>query len=104
MGTDAGVGAHGENARELQMMVENGMTPLQAIRASTHSAARLLHLDKQLGTLEAGKLADVILVNGQIHQNIQPLVNPANVQLVLKGGNVMKNLTETTLPVATGLA
>ena len=100
MGTDAGVGAHGENARELHLMVENGMTPLQAITASTQSAARLLHLDKQLGTLEVGKVADVILVNGQVHQDIQKLVNPANVKLVLKGGEVMKNLTETTLPMA----
>jgi imidazolonepropionase-like amidohydrolase len=100
MGTDAGVGAHGENARELPLMVENGMTPLQAIRASTHHAAHLLHLDKQLGTLEAGKLADVILVDGQVHQDIQKLVNPANVKLVLKGGEVVKNLTETTLPMA----
>ena len=100
MGTDAGVGAHGENARELQLMVENGMTPLQAIIASTQSAARLLHLDKQLGTLEAGKVADVILVDGQVHQDIQKLVNPANVKLVLKGGEAVKNLTETTLPMA----
>ena len=100
MGTDAGVGAHGENARELQMMVENGMTPLQAITASTQSAARLLHLDKQLGTLEAGKVADIILVDGQVYQDIQKLVNPANVKLVLKGGEAVKNLTETTLPMA----
>ena len=100
MGTDAGVGAHGENARELHLMVENGMTPLQAVTASTQSAARLLHLDKQLGTLEVGKLADVILVDGQVHQDIQKLVNPANVKLVLKGGAAMKNLTETTLPMA----
>ena len=100
MGTDAGVGPHGENARELQLMVENGMTPLQAIRASTQSAARLLHLHKQLGTLEAGKLADVILVDGQVHQDIQKIVNPANVKLVLKNGEAVKNLTEAALPMA----
>ena len=104
MGTDAGVGAHGENARELQLMVENGMTPLQAITASTQSAARLLHLDKQLGTLEVGKVADIILVDGQVHQDIQKLVNPANVKLVMKGGEVVKNLTETTLPMAASLS
>ena len=63
MGTDAGVGAHGENARELQVRPLKTTSPLQAIRASTQHAARLLHLDKRLGTLEAGKLADVILVD-----------------------------------------
>ena len=45
MGTDAGVGKHGENGRELLLMVENGMTPMQAIVASTANAAKLLHLD-----------------------------------------------------------
>jgi imidazolonepropionase-like amidohydrolase len=104
MGTDAGVGAHGENGRELQLMVENGMTPLQAITASTLSAARLLHLDEQLGTLEAGKLADVILVDGQVHQDIQKLANPANVKLVLKGGKAAKNQTDISLPLIAGLS
>jgi imidazolonepropionase-like amidohydrolase len=103
MGTDAGVGAHGENGRELQLMVENGMTPLQAITASTLSAARLLHLDQQLGTLEAGKLADIILVDGQVHQDIQRLANPANVKLVLKGGKAAKNQTDVSLPLIAGL-
>src|SRR2546429_2315586 len=59
MGTDSGVGKHGENGRELALMVENGMTTMQAIVASTQNAARLLHLDKQIGTLEGGKLADL---------------------------------------------
>jgi imidazolonepropionase-like amidohydrolase len=104
MGTDAGVGAHGENGRELQLMVENGMTPLQAITASTLSAARLLHLDTQLGTLESGKLADVILVDGQVHQDIQKLADPANVKLVLKGGKAAKNQTDILLPLIAGLS
>ena len=104
MGTDAGVGAHGENGRELQLMVENGMTPLQAISASTLHAARLLHLDSDLGTLEAGKLADVILADGQVATDITRLVKPANVKLVLKGGLAAKNeLEDVQLPLIAGL-
>lgn len=104
MGTDAGVGAHGENGRELEMMVENGMTPLQAISASTLHAARLLHLDSELGTLEAGKLADVILVDGQVGSDITRLAKPKNVKLVLKGGLAAKNEFDVSLPLIAGLA
>ncbi len=99
MGTDAGVGPHGENGRELQLMVENGMTPLQAISAATLHAARLLHLDAQLGTLEAGKLADVILVDGQVASDINKLARPANIKLVLKGGLAAKNELDVQLPL-----
>jgi len=95
MGTDSGVGRHGENGRELQLMVENGMSPMQAIVASTSSAAKLLYLDDQLGILEEGKLADVILVEGNVLENIGVLADPVNVKLVLKGGNVVKNLLDS---------
>lgn len=104
MGTDAGVGAHGENGRELQLMVENGMTPLQAIAASTLHAARLLHLDHQLGTLENGKLADIILVEGDVSSDINKIAKPANVKLVLKGGRAAKNQLDVELPTIAGLA
>jgi imidazolonepropionase-like amidohydrolase len=92
MGTDSGVGRHGENGRELSLMVQHGMTPMQAIVASTANAARLLHLDTQLGTLEAGKLADVIVVAGDVSADVTPLAEPENVRLVLKGGRTVKNL------------
>ncbi len=91
MGTDSGVGRHGDNGRELQLMVEHGMTPTQAIVASTSSAARLLRLDNQLGTLEEGKLADIIIVEGDVLDNISRIANPDNVKFVLKGGSEMKN-------------
>jgi len=91
LGSDAGISHHGENGRELQRMVENGMTPMQAIQASTYHASRLLRLDEQLGTLEKGKLADVILVAADVLQNISAIANPAHVQLVLKGGQIVKN-------------
>jgi imidazolonepropionase-like amidohydrolase len=95
MGTDSGVGKHGENGREVQLMVENGMTPMQSIIASTASAARLLHLDQELGTLEEGKLADVIIVEGDVLSDISKIADPANVKLVLKEGQAVKNLLES---------
>ena len=92
MGTDAGVGRHGENGRELQLMVETGMTPMQSIRATTLNAAQLLHLDKQLGTLEEGKLADIIVVAGNVLDDISIIANPDNVKFVLKGGEAVKDM------------
>jgi imidazolonepropionase-like amidohydrolase len=91
MGTDSGVGRHGENGRELQLMAENGMTPMQAIVASTSSAAQLLRLDGQLGTLEEGKLADIIIVDGNVLDDISRVANPENVQVVFKAGSEVKN-------------
>ena len=64
MGTDSGVTPHGLNLRELALMVEGGMTPMQAIEATTRSAAELMGLDDELGTLEAGKRADLVVVDG----------------------------------------
>jgi imidazolonepropionase-like amidohydrolase len=64
MGTDSGVTPHGQNLRELALMVEGGMTPAQALVATTSTAARLMGLDQELGTLEAGKRADVVVVGG----------------------------------------
>lgn len=64
MGTDSGVTPHGQNLRELGLMVEGGMSPMQAIVATTRSAAELMGLESELGTLEPGKRADLVLVDG----------------------------------------
>ena len=64
MGTDCGITPHGENLRELQLMVDGGMTPAAALEATTRSAAQLLGVDDDLGTIEAGKLADLVVVSG----------------------------------------
>jgi imidazolonepropionase-like amidohydrolase len=64
MGTDSGVTPHGNNLRELQLMVEGGMTPMQAIVATSRSAAQLMGLEDELGTLEPGKRADLVVVDG----------------------------------------
>lgn len=64
MGTDTGVSPHGENLRELELMVEGGMSPAAVLQATTLEAARLMRLDGELGSLEAGKRADVVAVAG----------------------------------------
>ncbi len=94
MGTDSGVGPHGRNARELGLMVEHGMTPMQSIVASTSEAARLLRLDKEVGTLEAGKLADVLLVEGDLLANITAVEDQGKLALVMKAGQVVKSRME----------
>ena len=94
MGTDAGTpfNRHGRNAQELRRMVEFGMTPMQAVEAATASAAALLGLDQELGTIEAGKHADLILVNGNPLDDIALLQEPANVEWVIQGGTIVKGI------------
>jgi imidazolonepropionase-like amidohydrolase len=72
---------------------------MQSILASTSNAARLLHLDDCLGTLEVGKLADIIVVDGNVLADIGRIANPANVKLVLKEGRAAKNLLDADVPV-----
>ena len=76
MGTDSGVGPHGQNLRELGLMVDAGLTPTQALVATTKTAAELLGVEDDLGTIQEGKLADLVVVDGdpldvsQLQQNI----------------------------------
>lgn len=64
MGTDSGVTPHGQNLRELELMQEGGMTPIETLVATTKTAAELMGLQDELGTLEPGKRADLVLVEG----------------------------------------
>ena len=64
MGTDSGVTRHGRNLEELPLLVEAGMTPVQALCAATSSAAELMSLQAELGTIEPGKRADLVIVDG----------------------------------------
>jgi imidazolonepropionase-like amidohydrolase len=64
MGTDSGVGPHGDNLAELQLMADCGMTPEQVWHAATLSAAQLMGVDAELGSLERGKRADVVVLEG----------------------------------------
>ena len=83
MGTDCPVAPHGTNLRELVLMAENGFTPTQALVAATSSAAELMGLSDELGTLEAGKRADVVVVDGDPFE-FEKL--PERIQFVYKDG------------------
>jgi imidazolonepropionase-like amidohydrolase len=87
MGTDAAVGPHGTNLRELGLMVRCGMTPMQAIVASTTVPAELLRRS-DLGALEPGRLADVVAVRGDPIADIDSLANPDHIRLVIKDGRI----------------
>jgi imidazolonepropionase-like amidohydrolase len=86
-GTDSGVSAHGQNAREFKLLVDGGLTPLEAIKSATITASELLGLEKEVGTLEAGKAADVIAVSGDPLKDVTEL---ERVGFVMKGGAVIK--------------
>lgn len=86
-GTDSGVSPHGENAWEFQWMVEGGMSPMRAIQSATLEAARLLKIDDRLGTLEAGKIADIVAVAGN---PIDDIAVTRKVVFVMKEGAVYK--------------
>jgi len=93
MGTDAATpfNYHGKNAYELELMVNAGMTNEQAIVASTRMGAELMGLLDKIGTIEAGKLADVIVVDGGPLADIKALQPSENIKLVMKGGSVVIN-------------
>ncbi len=86
-GTDSGVSPHGENAKEFIYMVEAGMKPMEAIQSATRVAAELLGISDRLGTLEAGKIADIIAVNGDPIADISAMLH---VVFVMKEGTIYK--------------
>jgi len=87
-GTDAAVYPHGLNAREFAVMVKLGLTPLQSIQAATVNAADLIGWSDRVGTLEPGKFADIIAVEGDPLADVHTL---ENVRFVMKGGEVVKS-------------
>ena len=87
-GTDTGVSAHGDNAREFVLMVEAGMPALEAIKSATIVPAKFLDVDDRLGTVQVGKLADLVAVPGD------PLVDISamrRINFVMKGGVVHRS-------------
>jgi imidazolonepropionase-like amidohydrolase len=86
-GTDAGVGPHGDNAKEFAYMVEDGLSPMRAIQSATIEAARLLRQDKELGSVEVGKRADLVAVRRDPLADISAL---QDVSFVMKDGVVYK--------------
>lgn len=86
-GTDTGVSAHGENAREFQYMVEAGMPALEAIRSATLYSARLAGVQDTLGSIEAGRLADIVAVPDDPREDITTMMR---VHFVMKDGVIYK--------------
>lgn len=86
-GTDAAVYPHGLNAREFAVYVKLGMTPLQAIQTATVHAAKLLGMEDRIGTLEVGKYADLVAVEGDPLKDVTEL---ERIRVVIKGGVVVK--------------
>ncbi|MCH7664462.1 MAG: amidohydrolase family protein [Acidobacteria bacterium] len=87
-GTDSGVSPHGENAREFALMVSAGMPPMEAIQAATMAAAELLGIQDELGSVEVGKIADLVAVRGDPLEDISVL---ETVAFVMKEGAVYKD-------------
>jgi imidazolonepropionase-like amidohydrolase len=86
-GTDSGTFPHGLNGKEFSAMAALGMTPTDALRAATVNAAELIGWSDRVGTLEPGKLADVIAVDGDPLRDVKVL---EHVRFVMKGGQVVK--------------
>jgi imidazolonepropionase-like amidohydrolase len=95
MGTDAGVMPHGTNLRELGLMVNIGMTPMQAIVATTKVAAECLGWQDRVGTLEPGKLADVVIAKPDPLKDIRSLEKVENIVVVMKDGKIVKDGRES---------
>ncbi len=90
-GGDVGVYPHGDNVRELELMVEYGMSPIEAVRAATSGNARHFGIDDEVGMVREGLLADLIAVEGDPTQDISAL---RNVRFVMKGGEVVEGSGE----------
>ena len=87
-GTDSGVSPHGDNAQEFALMIEAGMRPMDAIQSATVETARLLGIDDELGTLEAGKIADLVAAPGDPLTDIRVL---ERIHFVMKNGEIVRH-------------
>jgi imidazolonepropionase-like amidohydrolase len=100
-GTDAGVFPHGQNAKEFKLMTDLGMPPIDALRTATANDAELLGISQKLGTLEKGKLADVIAMPGDPTRDITAT---ERVSFVMKEGKIIRNGPVGEVPTKTAEA
>ena len=87
-GTDAGMYPHGQNAREFGLLVRSGMSPMDAIKAATGTAAKLLDEEADIGSIRPGRFADIVAVPGDPLQDIGQM---EKVFFVMKGGVIVLN-------------
>ena len=87
-GSDAGVFAHGDNARELELMVAYGMTPVAALKSATSVGARVLRLEREIGQVRPGGLADLAAFEGDPTTDVSAL---RRVKFVMKNGTIYKS-------------
>lgn len=92
MGTDAGspFNVHGENLGELKRLVKLGYSPMEALESGTRVASQVLGMEKDLGTVEEGKLADLLVVEGNPVEDIDLLLKPEAIPLIMQGGKLVK--------------
>jgi imidazolonepropionase-like amidohydrolase len=98
MGTDAGAFGHSHQATELELFVEAGFSPMQALVAATSTSAACIGLGDQIGTLAAGYDADLIVVAGDPLADIRILQDPAKIKMVMKAGAPIRNQLTATSP------
>ena len=91
MGSDCGVIDHGRNLGELKYLVDVGLSPLEAIQAGTIDGARFFNQENDLGSIEAGKIADMIIVKENPIDKIESLADNDNVLTVIKDGEIVKH-------------
>jgi imidazolonepropionase-like amidohydrolase len=93
LGSDAGARLvyHGKNLRELSELVGIGMTAHEAILSATRNAAKVLGLEDQIGSVRGGKLADIIIIDGNPLDDIRILEDEGNIGIVIKGGKIIKD-------------
>ena len=99
-GTDAGGFVHGDNAREIELMVERGLTPMQAIQTATGWAAECIGLENEIGSVEKGKQADLLAVAGDPLKSVSVLRDKEAIKLVMRAGIAYVDKLPAAVPVA----